>query len=50
MAKISVSDIKDLTVEDLLSREQVQPNLDLLSKEHFLKSCNGNRRRWFNWL
>ena len=30
--KISVSDIKDLSVEDLLSREQVQPNLDLLSK------------------
>ena len=30
--KISVSDIKDLTVEDLLSREQVQPNLELLSK------------------
>jgi FlaA1/EpsC-like NDP-sugar epimerase len=30
--KITVSDIKDLTTEDLLSREQVQPNLDLLSK------------------
>ena len=30
--KISVSDIKDLDVEDLLSREQVQPNLELLSK------------------
>ncbi len=30
--KISVSDIKDLSVEDLLSREQVQPNLELLSK------------------
>ncbi|MDC1002715.1 nucleoside-diphosphate sugar epimerase/dehydratase [Candidatus Pelagibacter sp.] len=29
--KISVSDIKDLTIEDLLSREQVQPNLELLS-------------------
>ena len=30
--KISVSDIKDLTIEDLLSREQVQPNLELLCK------------------
>ena len=30
--KVSVSDIKDLTIEDLLSREQVKPNLDLLSK------------------
>ena len=30
--KISVSDIKDLTVEDLLSREQIHPNLELLSK------------------
>jgi FlaA1/EpsC-like NDP-sugar epimerase len=30
--KISVSDIKDLTVEDLLSREQIRPNLELLSK------------------
>ena len=30
--KVSVSDIKDLTIEDLLGREQVQPNLDLLSK------------------
>ena len=30
--KISISDIKDLSVEDLLSRDQVQPNLKLLSK------------------
>ena len=30
--KVSVSDIKDLIIEDLLSREQVQPNLELLSK------------------
>ena len=30
--KISVSDIKDLTIEDLLNREEVQPNLELLSK------------------
>ena len=30
--KISVSDIKDLTVEDLLVREQVKPDLELLSK------------------
>jgi FlaA1/EpsC-like NDP-sugar epimerase len=30
--KLSVSDIKDLTIEDLLSREQVKPNLELLSK------------------
>ena len=30
--KIKVSDIKDLTIEDLLNREQVQPNLELLSK------------------
>ena len=35
--KISVSDIKDLTIEDLLSREQVQPNLNLLSKNINLK-------------
>ena len=35
--KISVSDIKDLTIEDLLSREQVQPNLELLSKNINLK-------------
>jgi len=30
--KISVSDIKDLTIEDLLDREQVKPNLELLAK------------------
>ena len=36
--KISVSDIKDLTVEDLLSREQIQPNLELLSKNINLKT------------
>jgi len=30
--KVSVSDIKDLTIEDLLSREQVKPNLEFLSK------------------
>ena len=30
--KVSVSDIKDLSIEDLLNREQVQPNLELLSK------------------
>ena len=30
--KVSVTDIKDLTIEDLLNREQVKPNLELLSK------------------
>ena len=30
--KISVSDIKDLTIEDLLNRDSVKPNLELLSK------------------
>ena len=30
--KISVSDIKDLAIEDLLDREEVNPNLELLSK------------------
>ena len=30
--KISLSDIKDLTIEDLLNREQVKPNLELLNK------------------
>ena len=30
--KVSVSDIKDLSIEDLLNREQVKPNLELLSK------------------
>ena len=30
--KVSVSDIKDLTVEDLLNREQVQPDRELLCK------------------
>ncbi len=30
--KISISDIKDLSIEDLLSREQVQPNIELMSK------------------
>ena len=30
--KVSISDIKDLSIEDLLSREQVKPNLELLSK------------------
>ncbi|MDB3897621.1 polysaccharide biosynthesis protein [Candidatus Pelagibacter sp.] len=30
--KISVSDIKDLSIDDLLNREQVKPNLELLSK------------------
>jgi FlaA1/EpsC-like NDP-sugar epimerase len=30
--KITVSDIKDFTIEDLLSREQVKPNLELLSE------------------
>ena len=30
--KISISDIKDLSIDDLLSREQVKPNFELLSK------------------
>ena len=30
--KVSISDIRDLSVEDLLSREQVKPNLELLYK------------------
>ena len=35
--KISISDIKDLSIEDLLGREQVQPNLELLSKNIYSK-------------
>jgi FlaA1/EpsC-like NDP-sugar epimerase len=30
--KVSLSDIKDLSIDDLLGREQVQPNSELLSK------------------
>jgi len=30
--RVSVSDIKDLSIEDLLNRDQVKPNLELLSK------------------
>ena len=30
--RVSVSDIKDLSIDDLLNREQVEPNLELLSK------------------
>ncbi|MDB9717914.1 polysaccharide biosynthesis protein [Candidatus Pelagibacter sp.] len=30
--KVSLSDIKDLSIDDLLNREQVKPNLELLSK------------------
>jgi FlaA1/EpsC-like NDP-sugar epimerase len=35
--KVSISDIKDLSIEDLLSREQVKPNLELLSKNIYSK-------------
>ena len=35
--KISLSDIKDLTIEDLLNREQVKPNLELLNKNIYSK-------------
>ncbi len=35
--KVSVSDIKDLSIDDLLEREQVQPNFELLSKNINLK-------------
>src|SRR5210317_162368 len=30
--RVSVADIKDLTIDDLLNREQIKPNLELLSK------------------
>ena len=30
--RVSISDIKDLSIDDLLNREQVQPNSELLSK------------------
>jgi FlaA1/EpsC-like NDP-sugar epimerase len=35
--KVSISDIKDLSIEDLLNREQVKPNLELLSKNIYSK-------------
>ena len=30
--KVSISDVKDLSIDDFLNREQVKPNLELLSK------------------
>ena len=30
--KVTISDIKDLNIDDLLNREQVKPNLNLLNK------------------
>jgi len=36
--KVSISDIKDLSIDDLLNREQVKPNLELLSKNINLKT------------
>ena len=36
--KVSISDIKDLTIDDLLNRDQVQPNPELLSKNISLKA------------
>ena len=36
--RITVSDIKDLRVDDLLSREQVKPDIDLLNKNINLKT------------
>ena len=35
--KISVSNIKDFAIEDLLNRDKIQPNLDLLSKNIYSK-------------
>ena len=36
--RITVSDIKDLTIEDMLGREQIKPNPKLLSKNVTLKT------------
>lgn len=36
--KITLSDIRDLNIEDLLNRDQVQPNIELLNKNINLKN------------
>ena len=44
--RITVSDIKDLNIEDLLNREEVEPNKKLLKKYFFKNStCN-----WCWWI
>ena len=48
--KVSVSDIKDLNVDDLLDRDQVQPNLELLSKNINSKTVMVTGAGWFYWF
>ena len=36
--RISISDIKDLNIDDLLSRKQIEPNQDLLNKNINMKN------------
>jgi len=36
--KVSISDIKELSIDDLLSREQVKPDIELLNKNIFSKT------------
>ena len=47
--RITISDIKDLNIDDLLNRKQVKPDLNLLTK-----NISSKKRRWPNlerfWL
>jgi FlaA1/EpsC-like NDP-sugar epimerase len=48
--RVSLSDIKDLDVDDILNRDQVLPNTQLLSKNITSKVVVVTGAGWFHWL
>ena len=48
--RVTVSDIKDLNIDDLLNRDQVKPDIKLLIKNIKKKNCARNWCRGFYWF
>ena len=48
--KITLDDLRDLNLYELIGRNPVKPNVQLLKKCIFKKNCINHRSRWKHWV